>query len=317
MTAVLKPTPAPPDPGVRGQGRRVKVSVDRHTEMVRTRRLFLVPLTLVLGLLTVVPFVYSVVVSLTDKSGSGDTSFVGIDNYIDLLTDPEWWDAARVTAVFTIAVVAIEFVVAMAVAMALHRITRGAPLLRALFLLPMAMAPVAALFNWRLMLNASSGVINYILGAIGLPQPDWTGQATTALTSLVMVDVWQWTPFILVILVGGLSAVPDDVYEAAAVDGASGWQTFRHITLPMLKPFILVALLFRTIDALKTFDSIQILTGGGPGSSTTTLNFYAFREGISFLNFGRSAAAATLLLVLAIGLSRLLLHWLKEEEAAS
>jgi multiple sugar transport system permease protein len=213
--------------------------------------------------------------------------------------------------------VAIEFILAMVVAVALHRITRGAPLLRALFLLPMAMAPVAALFNWRLMLNASSGVINYLLGAVGLPQPDWTGQAATALTSLVMVDVWQWTPFILVILVGGLSSVPDDVYEAAAVDGASAGQTFLHITLPMLKPFILVALLFRTIDALKTFDSIQILTGGGPGSSTTTLNFFAFREGIAFLNFGRSAAAATLLLFLAIGLSRLLLHWLKEEEAVS
>jgi multiple sugar transport system permease protein len=285
--------------------------------LVRTRRLFLLPLTLVLGLLTVLPFVYSVVISLTDKSSSGDTKFIGLDNYTDLLTDSEWWEAARVTAVFTVSVVTIEFVLAMVVAVALHRITRGAPLLRALFLLPMAMAPVAALFNWRLMLNASSGVINYLLGALGLPQPDWTGQAATALTSLVMVDVWQWTPFILVILVGGLSAVPDDIYEAAAVDGAGAWQTFLHITLPMLKPFILVALLFRTIDALKTFDSIQILTGGGPGSSTTTLNFFAFREGIAFLNFGRSAAAATLLLFLAIGLSRLLLHWLKEEEAVS
>jgi multiple sugar transport system permease protein len=317
VSTALSPAPAPPETGAQGRGRRAKGAADGRRELIRTRRLFLVPLTLVLGLLTVVPFVYSLVISLTDKSSSGSTSFIGIDNYIDLLTDDEWWDAARVTAIFTFSVVAIEFIVAMVVAVALHRITRGAPLLRALFLLPMAMAPVAALFNWRLMLNASSGVINYLLGAVGLPQPDWTGQSTTALTTLVMVDVWQWTPFILVILVGGLSAVPDDVYEAAAVDGAGAWQTFRHITLPMLKPFILVALLFRTIDALKTFDSIQILTGGGPGSSTTTLNFYAFREGISFLNFGRSAAAATLLLILAIGLSRLLLHWLKEEEAVS
>jgi multiple sugar transport system permease protein len=317
VSTALSSAPAPPETGAQGRGRRAKGAADGRRELIRTRRLFLVPLTLVLGLLTVVPFVYSLVISLTDKSSSGSTSFIGIDNYIDLLTDDEWWDAARVTAIFTFSVVAIEFIVAMVVAVALHRITRGAPLLRALFLLPMAMAPVAALFNWRLMLNASSGVINYLLGAVGLPQPDWTGQSTTALTTLVMVDVWQWTPFILVILVGGLSAVPDDVYEAAAVDGAGAWQTFRHITLPMLKPFILVALLFRTIDALKTFDSIQILTGGGPGSSTTTLNFYAFREGISFLNFGRSAAAATLLLILAIGLSRLLLHWLKEEEAVS
>lgn len=315
MSSALRPALAPSETVAPGVDRRAGVT--RDTEKVRTRRLFLAPLTVVLGLLTVVPFVYSVAVSLTDKSGSGKTSFVGLHNYIDLMTDGGWWDAVGVTAAFTSAVVAIEFIVAMAVAVALQRITRGAPLLRALFLLPMAMAPVAALFNWRLMLNASSGVINYLLGVLGLPQPDWTGQSSNALLSLVIVDVWQWTPFILVILAGGLSAVPADVYEAGAVDGSGGWQTFRHITLPMLKPFILVALLFRTIDALKTFDSIQILTGGGPGSSTTTLNFYAFREGISFLNFGRSAAAATLLLLLAIGLSRLLLRWLKEEEAVS
>lgn len=313
MTAA--PAPSVQSPAASKSTRAVG---SREAQLRRTRRLFLLPLTAVLAALTIAPFVYNLVLSLTDDSPTTErTSFVGFANYADLLTDPAFWNALRITAIFTIAAVGLQFVIAMGVAMALHRITRGSAVLRALFLLPMAMAPVAALFNWRLMLNASSGVINYVLGLVGLPQPDWTGTAGTALTTLVLVDVWQWTPFVLVILVGGLSAMPHDVHEAAAVDGASARQAFWHVTLPLLKPFILVAVLFRTIDALKTFDSIEILTSGGPGTSTTTLNYFVFREGIEFLSFGRAAAAATLLLLIAIGLSRLLLRWLRDEEAAS
>ncbi|MFV0406597.1 MAG: carbohydrate ABC transporter permease [Propioniciclava sp.] len=289
----------------------------RASELQTTRRLFLLPLTVVLASLTIIPFVYNLVLSLTDSSPTNErTSFVGLGNYLDLLTDGAFWNAVRVTLTFTVIAVGVEFLLALIVALSLHRITRGAPLLRALFLLPLAAAPVAALFNWRLMLNASSGVINYVLGLVGLPQPAWTGQDGTALASLIMVDVWQWTPFVLVILVGGLAAIPAELSEAAAVDGATGWQSFWHVRLPLLKPFILVAVLFRTIDALKTFDSIEILTSGGPGSATTTLNYFVFKEGIEFLDFGRAAAAATLLLILAIVLSRLLLRSLQEEEAA-
>lgn len=313
MTAAPAPTagPAAPASSARPAGLR-------EVQLRRTRRIFLLPLTLLLAALTIAPFVYNVVLSLTDDSPTtAQTSFIWFANYADLLTDGAFWNALRITVIFTVAAVGLQFVLAIGVALALHRITRGAPLLRALFLLPMAMAPVAALFNWRLMLNASSGVINYLLGLAGLPQPDWTGTAGMALTSLVLVDVWQWTPFVLVILVGGLAAMPADVHEAAAVDGANRRQAFWHVTLPLLKPFILVAVLFRTIDALKTFDSIEILTSGGPGSTTTTLNYFVFREGIGFLNFGRAAAAATLLLLIAIGLSRLLLRWLRDEEATA
>lgn len=288
----------------------------REAQLRRTRRLFLLPLTAVLATLTIVPFVYNLVLSLTNESPTTESRFVGLANYADLLSDGAFWQAIGVTIVFTVVAVGVQFTVAMLVAVSLHRITRGAPLLRAVFLLPMAMAPVAALFNWRLMLNASSGVVNYVLGRIGLPQPNWTGESGTALATLILVDVWQWTPFMLVILVGGLSAMPTEVHEAAAVDGASPRRSFFSVTLPLLKPFILVAVLFRSIDALKTFDSIQLLTSGGPGSSTTTLNYFVFREGIQYLNFGRAAAAATLLLLIAILLSRLLLRWLREEEAA-
>ncbi|GIJ30311.1 sugar ABC transporter permease [Micromonospora qiuiae] len=284
----------------------------------RTRRLFLLPLTALLVALTVVPFVYTLVLSFTNMAPTeASLRFVGLSNYAELVGSREFWSAVRVTAVFTVSAVAIEFVVAMAVAVALTRVTRGAPLLRALFLLPLAAAPVASLFNWRLMFNSSFGLINYVLGVLGLPQPDWGADAGMPLLSLIIVDTWQWTPFVLVILVGGMSAIPADVYEAASVDGSGSWSTFWHVTFPLLRPFVLVALLFRGIDALKTFDSIQVLTGGGPGTSTTTLNYFAFREGISFLNFGRASAAAMLLLLVAILLARLLLRWLRpsKEEA--
>lgn len=167
------------------------------------------------------------------------------------------------------------------------------------------------------MLNVSYGVINYLLGVVGLPQPDWTGGGGSAPVTLVLVDIWQWTPFVLIILAGGLASIPTDAYEAAAVDGANGWRTLRYVVLPLLRPYILVAVLFRSIDALKTFDSVQILTAGGPGSATTMLNYYVFQQGISYLSFGRAAAASTILLVIATVLARALLAGLRNRSEAA
>jgi len=289
---------------------------DIETERRRTRRAFLAPLTVVLAGLTIAPFVYNLAISLTDKAATNpETRFVFLRNYADLLTSGDFWSKIKITLIFTVIAVALELALGLAAAIALTRITRGSALLRALFLLPLAAAPVATLFNWRLMLNASFGVVNYVLGLVGLPQPDWTGTPTMALATVIAVDVWMWTPFIVIVLAGGLASVPDELAEAAAVDGAGFWATFRHITLPILTPYILVAVLFRSIDALKTFDSIQLLTAGGPGSSTTTLNYFIYQQGISNLQFGRAAAAATILLVVATILARLLLRWLRSVEA--
>jgi multiple sugar transport system permease protein len=285
---------------------------DQDARRALARRAFLAPLTIVLLALTVAPFVYNLAISLTDKaSTSRHTKFIGLDNFGSLFSDSQFWSSIRITAIFTVVAVAIELALAMAMAVALSRVRAGTTLLRALFLLPLAAAPVASLFNWRMLLNMSYGVVNYLLGEIGLPQPNWTGRPVDALATLIMVDVWQWTPFVMIILAGGLASVPTDIYESSAVDGAGGWDTFRYITLPMLRPYIAVAVLFRSIDALKTFDSVQILTSGGPGTATTMLNYYIFREGISYLNFGRAAAAATVLLVVAILLARTLLGALK------
>lgn len=308
MTVLAEPRLEPDD---------LKTGLSGRQQIRRTRRLFLAPLTILLLGLTILPFVYSAVISLTDKSSlNATTRFIGLRNYITLFQDTQFWSSIKVTVIFTICAVAIELAIGLGIAVALTRISRGSSLLRALFLLPMAAAPIATLFNWRVMLNASYGVIDYVAGVLGLPQPDWTG-SSAALPTLIIVDIWQWTPFMLIILAGGLASVSHDVYEASAVDGASGWSSFRYITLPLLRPYIAVAVLFRSIDALKTFDSVQILTSGGPGSSTTTLNYYIFQQGISYLNFGRAAAASMVLLVIAILLARALLKSLKKEGAAA
>ncbi len=306
-TLVGAPTTPAPETAV---GTRLDLSAHRN----RSRRGFLAPLTIILIALTVAPFVYNLVISLTDKASTNpSTKFIGFSNYTHLFSDSLFWESIRTTLLFTVVAVSIELIIALTVAMALDRISRGAPILRALFLIPMAAAPVAVLFNWRVILNVSYGVIDYVLGLLHLPQPDWTGEPGTALITLMIVDIWQWTPFVLIIVAGGIASIPKDVSESSAVDGASSLQNFRYITLPLLRPYITVAVLFRSIDALKTFDSIQILTSGGPGTSTVMLNYYIFQQGISYLSFGRAAAAATILLVLATLLARLLLGGLTRQ----
>lgn len=286
----------------------------RHGQQERQARwLFLAPITVVLLLLTAIPFVYMVAISLTDKSGQGHrTRFIGFENYGSLLSDVQFWNAARVTAVITVIAVAIELALGLVVALALSRLRRNA-MLRTLMLLPMAAAPVAVMFNWRVMLNASFGVVNYILGHIGLPQPDWFGSQNLAITSLILIDIWQWTPFVIIVLAGGIAGLPNDLIESANTDGAGPFDTFRYIVLPYLAPYIVIAALFRSIDTLKLFDSIQILTSGGPGSATTTINYYIVQDTIHDLAFGKAAAASILLVVVCVALAKLLLRSLSRQ----
>jgi multiple sugar transport system permease protein len=289
-------------------------------DLRRARWIFLAPLSLILGLLTLPPFFYALFLSLTDSSPtSGATKFVGLGNYLELFTSAQFWAAARVTAIFAGGAVAIELALGLAVALLLTNVRSGATgtILRSLFLLPMAATPVAVLFGWRVMLNPTQGIINYGLGELGLPQPDWLGSAASAVAALVIIDVWQWTPFVMVIMVGALASLPAEHLEAAAVDGASAWQRFRYVVLPFLRPYIVVAVLFRGIDALKEFDKFEVLTGGGPGDATTTLNMLAYRTSIQFLDFGKGAAVAMLLLIFAIVFGRLVLGFLAEREQAA
>jgi multiple sugar transport system permease protein len=283
----------------------------------RARRAFLAPLTIVLVAVTVFPFAYALGLSLTNADPVfPGVSFIGLGNYTSIFSDPAFWSSVVTTLVFTAIAVTVELGLGTLIGLALSRVRRGSGLLRTAFMLPLAAAPIAVMYDWQVMLNPTYGVIDYLLGLLHLPQPDWFGSGHLALGSLIGIDVWEFTPFIIIIIAGGIASIPQEVYEAADVDGASGFRRFWYVTLPLLRPYLLVALLFRLIDALKVFDSIQVLTSGGPGTSTTTLNYYVFRDAITYLQFGRGTAAALVLLLIALLLTKVLLRSLRKERGA-
>ncbi|CCN45974.1 putative ABC-type transport systems, permease component [Vibrio nigripulchritudo MADA3029] len=270
----------------------------------------LLPATAVLLLTTLFPFLLSLYLSFTDYSllNAGEKSFIGFGNYSKLFQSEEFWSATKVTLVFTIVAVTLQTILGVGMAALLHYESKQAPWLRLLFLLPIAITPVAATFTFRLMFNPSLGVLNYMLTSIGLEPSAWTAAPESALFSLILVDTWQWTPFILLITAGGLASLPSEPEEASEVDGANGWQTFFYVTLPQLKPYIALALLFRVIDAFKTFDIIFVLTGGGPGITTRTLNILAYKQGIEFLEMGYASSIAIVMLIFTLIVSQVFLR---------
>ncbi len=272
--------------------------------------LMLMPATILLVGLTLFPFIVSLILSFTDYSllRPGQTKFIFLDNYIELMKTDEFWIALRVTVVFTVLAVFIQVVLGVVFATLLHNENSNVSLLRTLYLLPLAITPIAATFTFRLMFNPSLGVLNYFMKLLGLEPQAWLASPNTAMISLIIVDTWQWTPFILLICLGGLASLPSEPFEAAKVDGASSWQIFTKITVPMLYPFIGLALLFRSIDAFKTFDIIYVLTSGGPGILTRTLNLYAFKHGIEFLSMGYAGSIAIVMLIITIVVAQIFLR---------
>jgi multiple sugar transport system permease protein len=301
LVRTVRPQTKPPE---------IRVSESGRT---RVRRAMLAPLVVLLLLLTIYPTVYAVATSLF-STRQGASAFVGLGNYIGLFEDPVFQQSIGVTLIFTVAAVGIELVFGLAVALVLFDMRGEHRFIRALLLLPMAATPVAVLFGWKVILDPSLGVLNWLIGdVLGLGRPDWLGTPGMALGTLIGVDVWQWTPFVMIILFGGLTAVSGEVVEASLIDGAGWWNRLRYVILPALQPYLMVAILFRGVDALKTFDSIQVLTGGGPGNSTTTINMYAFKQGIQFLDFGSGSAAAIILLIVAMVFGKIASRFMAKE----
>ncbi len=280
----------------------------------RARRRFVIlmltPATVLLLGLTLVPFLVSLAFSFSNLSlvTPDDFAYIWFDNFGRMSRSPEFWNALWVTVLFTVAAVTVELVLGVGIAVLLHYESRAVPALRLIYLLPLAITPVAAVFTFRIMLNPSLGVLNYLLRQMGLPPQDWLGTPGMALTTLVAVDAWQWTPFILLIAAGGLAAMDEEPLEAAQMDGAGPFAIFFHHTLPMLFPFLAVAVVFRSIDAFKTFDTIFVLTGGGPGIATRTLNLLAYKHGLEFLEMGYAAAIAIIMLIMTILFSQVFLR---------
>jgi len=271
--------------------------------------IMLTPAIVLLTGLILVPFLVGLGLSFTDYILSlPPARFVGFNNYLTLFFSPEFWASLRITLIFTVCSVVLQTALGLALAVLLHEETRGVPLLRAIYLLPMAVTPIAAVFTFRMMFNPGSGVFNHLLTGVGLPAQDWLGTGNMALFSLVLLDTWQHTPFILLIVAGGLASLPNDPFDAARIDGGSQWQIFRLITLPLLKPFLAIALLFRSIDAFKTFDIVYVLTAGGPGTATTTLNMYAYKQAIEFVSLGYGASLTIVMLIIIVVATQLFLR---------
>jgi multiple sugar transport system permease protein len=222
------------------------------------------------------------------------TRWVGLENFQDIFSDPEFFQTAFLTAQFAVAATVVETLLGVGVALLLARSSMVSRLLERLLIVPLMIAPVIAAIIWRLMMLPTVGVLNYLLSPFGI-RPEWTGSPRWALFSIILVDVWTYTPFVALLVLAGLRSLPRAPFEAAAVEGASFWYTFRNLTLPMLWPYILVAVIFRFMDSLKIFDIIQVLTQGGPGDATMALQVRAFEEAITF---SRYSLGSTYMLIL-------------------
>lgn len=274
-----------------------------------TRRLvpygYIIPGIIYIVVTTVMPLVYSLRASLTEDraTSSRPSGFIGLKNYEAILSSQEFWHSLQVTLIFTVATVGIELVIGTATALVLNRIHRRRKLARVLLVIPFSLPPVVVGLMYLLILDRGHGILNYVLGLVGVPAQSWLGDPHLALGSIIAVDLWQWTPFVAISALAALETMPSDVIEAARLDGASRGQLLRWIILPMIKPVLLVVALTRALTSLKVFDLIFVLTNGGPGRSTETLSYAIYVDAFQRFDFGHSAALSWLLIALAMVLS--------------
>jgi multiple sugar transport system permease protein len=282
------------------------------------KRLFLWPTLTLLIVFNIFPLLYSLFLSFTEYRAidpSQAPRWVGLQNYRDLLGDPRTWSYFRITGMYVAASVLLEMLVGFGLALLLRRKFWGSGLITTLILVPMMLSPVVVGLFWKLIYNPTYGIFNYLLGFPTGRGPDWLGSPTLAFWSVVIVDVWMWAPYVMLLCLAGLSAIPDYLYEAAEIDRAGSLYTFRRITLPMVAPLLLIAVLFRTIEAFKTFDLVMGLTGGGPGDATNMVAVSLYRTAFSEWQTGRASALAYIVLILIIGVSNIYVKYLNQIKA--
>ena len=282
--------------------RRVRTLVPKPVRRVLGHRyVWVAPAVLALFSLTVFPLLFLGYLSFHEWSLNiaSRRNFVGLESYVEVLTSGEFIDSLVVTVLFTIASVLPEMILGTAIALFIH--TRLPDKLRAflqsVLLLPMMMSYIAVGLLWRYLWDGSIGFINYLFQSVGLPAQGWLGDPTMAIVTVVIADIWQWTPFVILVVLAGLEGLPSEPFEAAKMAGASPLQTFRHITLPLLKPVLIVVLLFRIADAFRIFDKIWIMTRGGPGDASMSLSVLIYRESFQSGQFGTAAVMSIFMLV--------------------
>lgn len=276
------------------------------------RTVFVWPAIVFVVLMVIAPLGYAIYLSVFEgvQAVAQNDIFIGLRNFRRLLfEDDSFRHSIWVTLAYTVLAVTFETVLGTAIALLLNRRFRGRRLVQALLLIPVVLTPTASALIWRLLFNTTNGFLNEVLAALGVGPIEWLSSTSLVVPSLVVVDVWHWTPFITLIVLAGLMALPGDVFEAAAVDGASAWQRTRHITLPLVRPVILIAAAIRTTDCLKTFDHIFILTGGGPANASETLNIFAFKTAFEFQDFSYASAVVLVFFVLIMAVVSMLLRF--------
>jgi multiple sugar transport system permease protein len=282
---------------------------------------YLAPVLIYLGAFYAYPLYRNVELSLRDYTVrsfvSGGAPFIGLDNFREVLSDPTFVPAVVHTAVFTVVSITFQYVIGLALAVFFNRNFRLSATLRALFLVPWLLPLIVSASTWSWMLNSESGVVNSALGAFGLPQINWLTSPTWSLVAVIIANIWIGIPFNLVILHSGLQNISGDVLEAAALDGAGGWKTFRHISFPLLRPVSAIVLLLGFVYTLKVFDIIWIMTRGGPASSSTTLSTWSYQLGFGSLlpHFGPGAAVGNILIIVALVFGLLYIRYEKAQEA--
>ena len=264
------------------------------------------------------PLVYSIVLSLykwqiTDINQG--KPFVGLANYVELFTDPQVLTAVENTLIYVVGSVGVELVLGFIIASALFELTKGRKLANSLILLPMIIAPVITALIWRYMLDPQFGLISQVLAVFGIKGGiSFLGSSQLALPSLMLVDIWQWTPFVVLILHAGMLGISEEQFEAARIDGAGRLRILRSIVIPGIAPQILLVLLFRTMDTYRIFDTVFVLTRGGPGTSTETIGLYTYQTGFSFFDMGYAMTLGVFILVTVALISSFYLRLLRRRE---
>ena len=247
------------------------------------------------------PFAYTVWLSLHEAAIGTAPRFTGTANYAQMLADPLFWNGLRITLVLYVLSLAMQLVFGTWIALLLHRSKRLSGLLRTVLISPFVLPPVVVGMMWLVILDPSIGAANYLLEQVGLPKSLWLASPTWVVPTVALIDTWQWTPYVTLIVLGGLQSLPPSVFEAAQIDGTSRARTFWRITLPLLLPTLVTATVLRSVDLLRFFDIIYIATQGGPGDASTTLNIYGFRKGFEFFEFGYAASLMVTLSAIVLG----------------
>lgn len=261
-----------------------------------------IPTWIFLALVVLIPFFYGVYISFLNINLASflPPSFVGFDNYKAVLAASETWSTLRITLIITFIGLLTQIPIGILLALVLHENLRGTKVFRSILITPMLLTPVAVGLTYRFMFDTDLGVINWALGSLGIERVNWLGSQTSALFAIIIVDSWQSIPFVMLLVLAALTAISPSLYEAARVDGASANQIFRRITLPLITPTLLVITMIKIMDFLKLFDTLFILTRGGPGNATTTLGLWTYKTGFVFLEFSRAAALGVIITIITL-----------------